>query len=151
MSMLKIAGNDSNGVARALRTNENGNAQIEHVWKIEEIPVFSSLSIRDTSAHWSPRIDLSGYAIVSMRIKNTLDSSVRLQCAVDIGGSDSTEYLYSATNSNLNLTLETSTNMKLLTPDEYPWLQYLHYLKFRASCDSAPNSGSLTVTVVGRR
>lgn len=149
MSMLKVAGVDGNGQAKAFRIDGTGRTEIAHTWAAEEISVLDSVQIRDTEAAWTDRVNISGFATVSLRVRNSLDQPVAIVFGVDTGESNTT-YLKNYGGSNLGFTIPSGSGIRLITPEEFPFLQYLKNIRIRYSCSTAPESGSLSIDIVGR-
>ena len=150
MSMIKIAGITDNGNPVGLRVDDDGNIQVEHTWEADRIDVFRDLAITDTAAKWSDPIDISRYAIVSLRIHNSLDQPVTMQFGADTTDT-TTAYLYDKNGSNIRLVANNDNKIEILTPEDLPVLHYLKHIRLRAQCDTAPTTGTLTVVIVGRR
>lgn len=149
MSMLKVAGVDENGQPKGIKTNSNGKPEIVHEWAADEISVFSGNQIRDTNAVWSSRVDVSKYATISLRVQNTHDQPVDVIFGMDTGANNTT-YLKNYGGSNLGFTIPASSDARLITPEEFPFLQYIKNIRIRCSCSTAPTAGSLSVTIVGK-
>ena len=147
--MLKVAGVDENGQPKGIRTDLNGRTEIAHKWEADEVSVFSETQIRDTSAVWSDRVNVSKYATISLRVQNTHDQPVGVIFGVDTGA-NSTTYLKNYGGSTLGFTIPASSDVRLITPEEFPFLQYIKNIRIRCSCSTAPTAGSLSVTIVGK-
>ena len=149
MSMLKIAGVDSNGQATAFKLDSEGRSEVVRTWSAEAVPVFANEEIRATDAVWSSRVDVAKYATLSLRVWNGLDQPVSISFGVDTG-SDSITIMKNYGGSNLGFTIPVGSGVKMITPEEFPFLQYLQKIKVRAACSTAPTSGSLSISIVGR-
>ena len=149
MSMLKVAGSNANGQAKAFLTDDAGRTVTVRKWTAEETVLVDGIQIRTTDATWSERLDVSGYASVSLRVSNSHDQAVSVIFGLDTGA-DNTTYLKNYGGANLSFTIPASSGVRLITPEEFPFLQYLKHIKVRCSCETAPTSGGLTITVVGR-
>ena len=149
MSMLKVAGSNANNAPKSLRTDDDGKLIVRHEWVVEEIPLVNALQIRDTVDHWSDRLDLSKYATVSLRIYNSHDKPVSIIFGRDYS-TESTGYLKNYGGATLGFTIPASSGSRMVTPEEFPFLQYLHGIKLRSACSTAPTNGGLYITVVGK-
>lgn len=149
MSMLKVAGSNANNAPKSLRTDDDGKLIVRHEWVVEEIPLINTLQIRDTVEHWSDRLDLSKYATVSLRVYNSLDQPVSIIFGRDYS-SESTAYLKNFGGATLGFTIPASSGSRMVTPEEFPFLQYLHGIKLRSACSTPPTAGGLYITVVGK-
>lgn len=149
MSMLKVAGSNANNAPKSLRTDDDGKLIVRHEWVVEEIPLVNGLQIRDTVEHWSDRLDLSKYATVSLRVYNSHNQPVSIIFGRDYS-SESTAYLKNFGGATLGFTIPASSGSRMVTPEEFPFLQYLHSIKLRSACSTAPSAGGLYITVVGK-
>lgn len=150
MSMLKVAGTNANNAPKSLRTDDEGKLVVRHEWVTEETALVSGLEIRDTVDHWSDRLDLGKYATVSLRVYNSHNKPVSIIFGRDYS-SESTTYLKNYGGATLGFTIPASSGSRMVTPEEFPFLQYLHNIKLRCACpDEAPSSGSLYIAIVGK-
>ena len=149
MSMLKVAGSNANNAPKSLRTDDDGKLIVRHEWIVEEIALVDALQIRDTVEHWCDRLDLSKYATFSLRVYNSHDKPVSIIFGRDYS-SESTVYLKNFGGATLGFTIPASSGSRMVTPEEFPFLQYLHSIKLRSACSTAPTNGGLYITVVGK-
>jgi hypothetical protein len=147
--MLKVAGNNENGSPRAFLTDDAGRTVTVRKWTADEIAAVENLQIRTTDASWSNRVDVSGFSTISLRVSNAHDQPVSLIFGMDVG-EDNTVYLKNYGGTNLGFTIPANSGVRMITPEEFPFLQYLKYVKVRCSCGTAPTSGYLTITIIGR-
>lgn len=150
MSMLKIAGVNDGNEARGIKTDENGLVKTRHIWETDQIYLFNDQEIRSTSAIWSDTIDVSEYAIVSLRVYNNMNKPATIRFGSDLTPSN-TSYLYDKDGTSLSLNINNDSKIEMITPEDFPALHYLKRIRIRASCEESPTSGSLTVIVFGRR
>lgn len=149
MKLLSIAGKKDSGVASPFSLNNNGDVKAQRTWGIEEVTIFDALQIRETGANWASRISVGKYGTISLRISNTLDQPVVINIGSDFGD-DNTTYQKNFGGANLGFVIPSGSGARMITPEEFPWLQYLQYAKLRASCDTAPTSGSVTIKLIGK-
>ena len=149
MSMLKVAGINENEQPMSFKVDNAGRLQVVHQWQSEEIFIFNQTQIRDTANNWSSRIDVSKFATISLRIGNTHNQPITCVFARDTGAVNTT-YLKNYGGSNLGFTIPANSDMRLITPEEFPFLQYLQNIRIGAKCSNAPESGYLTIILVGR-
>lgn len=151
MSMMKVAGKNPSGNAAAFAVNANGNQLVEHAWVTEEILAADSVEIRDTSVHTTSRYDVGEYGLLSLRVYSSLDQPLNIQILKDTEANNTT-YMYSSTGGALIISLPASDGkIRIVTPDDLPYLPYLHHLRFRLTCSTAPTTGFVKITIVGRR
>lgn len=149
MNMLKVAGNNENGQPRAFLTDDAGRAVVVRKLESKEIRIVDSVEIRSTDANWSDRVDVSEFAFVSLRIGNSLDQPVNIIFGLDTGN-DNTSYMKNYGGTNLGFTIPANSGARMVTPEEFPFLQYLEHIKLRYSCGTEPTEGKLSIAIVGR-
>lgn len=146
-----------NAFARALSVDANGVMHTKHIWESKEKSVCFNQQIRDTDAHVYPasgadRIDISDYAVSSIRIQSSLDQPCTIRFYNDIGTSnDAGSWLANANGKAYAFTVPVGNTTIALLPEDFPPLYYLQGLRIRVSCDSSPTSGTLTVSAICRR
>lgn len=150
MSMLKVAGTNADGIPKSFRTDNDGKIVVKHEWITEEIQIVSGLELRDTTNVWSDRLDVGEYATISLRVNNTHNKPVSVIFGRDYS-STSTVYLKNYGGSNIGFTIPADSGSRMITPEEFPFLQYIHNIKLNCKCSEAPTEGSLYITVVGKR
>ncbi len=149
-NMLRVAGTRENGQAIGFKTDDVGRISITHKRSAECVTIFNRIELRDGNAVWSDKVDISHFALCSLRISNTHNQPVNFIFAYDALNTDTTTYLKNYGGSNLGFTVPANSGVRLITPEEFPFLQYLQNIKIRIQCPDAPDSGYLTVIVAGR-
>lgn len=150
MSMLKVAGTNADGIPKSFRTDPDGRAEVTHKWITDEIQFVSNVQIRGTEGAWSDRVDVGEYATISLRVYNSHDQPVTIIFGRDYAA-ESTTYLKNYGGSNIGFTIPADSSSRMITPEEFPFLQYLENVKVRYECSTAPTSGALYMTIVGKR
>lgn len=150
MSMLKVAGTNADGIPKSFRTDPDGRAEVTHKWITDEIQFVSNVQIRGTEGAWSDRVDVGEYATISLRVYNSHDQPVTIIFGRDYAA-ESTTYLKNYGGSNIGFTIPADSGSRMITPEEFPFLQYLKNVKVRYECSTAPTSGALYMTIVGKR
>lgn len=155
--MMKIAGKTSNSTAKGVRVDSDGNilAVAKREWEQTLLEVLTDDEIRDTTAKKvkpSPN-DVSSFAYISLRIVNSLDADISIQFYDDwhvTGGG----VLKDIDGNAFEITVPakvSATNYIVVTPDDLPILNLLHYLTLRVAAKTTPTSGSLTIFACGRK
>lgn len=150
MSMLKVAGTDENGLPKSFRTDADGRQEVTHKWVTDEISVLSDVQIRGTEAGWSNRVNVGEYATISLRVVNSHDQPVSIIFGKDYD-TNNTSYLKNYGGSNISFTIPANSGFRMITPEEFPFLQYLENVRVRYACSKAPTTGTLYMTIVGKR
>lgn len=155
--MMKIAGKTSGSVAKGIRVDNDGKLLVisEHEWTQTALVCLDTREIRDTNVVVAKPTnnDVSKFAYISFRIVNSLDASVSIQFYDDwhvTGGS----VLKDMNGNAIEVTIPAktdSTHYIVVTPDDLPILNLLHYLTLRVKANSAPTSGSISITAYGRK
>lgn len=152
--MMRICGKTDSATAKGVSVASDGSVRTDHKWNCTIIKLFDAMEIRDDSYHWSipDKIDLTGYAYISLRVVNTLGTQVEIRFANDI---DDGTYpmLLNSNGTIISYVLPSGSwsNMFVVTPDELPILQYLTKMKVWAKPASQPSEGSLTIWIVAKR
>ena len=149
MSMLRVAGVDETGQPRGFRTDEIGRPEVVHKWGTAEIAVTADTQLRDTSAVWTDRIDVSQFATISLRVYNSHDQPINVVFGKDTGD-DNTTYLKNYGGSTLGFTIPADSGVRMITAEEFPFLQYLKNVKLRLAANAAPESGKVSISVIGK-
>ena len=150
MSMLRVAGTDENGLPKSFRTDADGRPEVTHKWVADEIQVVSSVQIRGTESAWSGRVNVGEYATISLRVGNSHDQPASIIFSRD-DGSNNTTYLKNYGGTNIGFTIPANSGLRMITPEEFPFLQYIKNVKVRYECSTAPTTGSLSIIIVGKR
>lgn len=155
--MMKVAGKTSNSTAKGIRVDSDGKLIVisKREWEQTQLVVLDGDQIRDTNAKAAKPTsnDVSGFAYISFRIINSLDADVSIQFYDDwhvTGGS----VLKDINGSTIEITVPakvSATQNIVVTPDDLPILNLLHYLTLRVQAKTTPTSGSLSITAYGRK
>lgn len=137
--------------AKTLMLNEDGAVLESHVWD-GNITQIANEQIRNTSMLYKPQqpLDVSGYAINSLRFDNTLDQPVNVKLYQDDNAS-SPQLLNDLNGNNIGFTVPANKKGVIVTAEDLPVLNYLTKIMLWMKCDTAPTEGALVVKVVGRR
>ena len=153
---LPVCGRNNNQ-AKPIEATATGELKTIHVWESTVKDICYSQQIRDTSAHNYPadgvnRVDISEYAITSFRIVNGLDQPVTIRFYTDASAPTSLGTWLADKNGNAYaITIPTGTNQIIITPDDFPVLNYLRGIRVRVNCDTAPTSGTFAMYAICRR
>lgn len=155
--MMKIAGKTSGSVAKGVQVDTDGKLIVvsKREWEQTTLQILDNDEIRDTNAKAAKPSsnDVSSFAYISFRIVNSLDADVSIQFYDDwhvTGGS----VLKDINGNTIEITVPakvSATQYIIITPDDLPILNLLHYLTLRVKAKTAPTSGSLSITAYGRR
>lgn len=151
--MMRTAGRTSGGVAKAILVSDNGSPIVERSWAAVDTKVFD-VEIRDTNAHNTVTegtvLDISSFPVNSLRIRNTTEKAVTIQFFNDLNNNNTTYLGVDDTEATIQLSAD-NKKYQVFTPQEFPFLNYLHYLKFHVKAAETPETGSVVVYHCGRR
>lgn len=155
--MMKIAGKTSSSTAKGIRVDSDGKLIVisKREWEQTALTILDGDQIRDTNAKTAKPTsnDVSGFAYISFRIINSLDADVSIQFYDDwhvTGGS----VLKDINGNTIEITVPakvSATQNIVVTPDDLPILNLLHYLTLRVQAKTTPTSGALSITAYGRK
>jgi len=155
--MMKIAGKTSGSVAKGIQVDNNGKLIVisKREWEQTALTILDNDQIRDTNskAVKPTSNDVSSFAYISFRIVNSLDADVSIQFYDDwhaTGGS----ILQDINGNSIEIAVPakvSATRNIVVTPDDLPILNLLHYLTLRVQAKTTPTSGSLSITAYGRK
>ena len=126
---------------------------IRRKWKADIVPVYNKTYDLYPGSPFvvvTDDVDLSDYAVVSLRVINTLGTDVTLKFLGDTGDQD-TSWLAGATGVPYEVVKESGNLETVILPDDLPILNYLKTLKVRISTAEAPTTGALNIYAICKR
>lgn len=145
--MMRIAGRTSGGVAVPMLADANGNISTTRSWKKEWTAIQQNIEIRDTATVDLTPMDVSGIPTFSLRIINRLGVPVTIWLKTDVNTSNG----YSLTDVNGNaftITVQPTNSYVIITPEDWPILNYIKLLRLCVKASSAPSSGAFEAYMV---
>lgn len=151
MKFLPLCGR-YNGNAKPIEASSSGNLLTNHVWETKKQLLCYNLEIRDTNAHVTPgaALDVSDYAINSLRVSNGLGVNLSVNLYDDISPNNDT-YAANSENTPISFTIPASSYIQMITPEDIPQLNYLSKFKLMIVAASAPASGKLSIWLISKR
>ena len=148
MSMMKIAGKSPSNTAVAVAADANGCVKVKHVWETV-VETLLNEAVSDTTAHYVPsnsaNLDVSDFALVSIKVRNAADKPVNLILA------DKGNYLLNSSGEYNQVTVDAG-KMIMITADDFPCLNVVPDFSIRYKYAEAPtNSGKLQIYVNKKR
>lgn len=158
MGFLKVGGRyiDSNDTeyAKPLAVSEDGLAYVSRVNKMEIISIFNEVSKRDTdtiSFYGENTIDVSDWTSCCILLSNKLDVDASLRLFSQTSKSSS-QYLKNVNGEAIAIPLpHITTGEIIITPDDFPILNYLRYFKGGIYFSTAPSSGTFSLSLIRKR
>lgn len=151
--MMRTAGRTSGGVAKAFLVDSNGEPIVIREWAETDTKIFD-VEIRDTSGHKNITegtvLNVSTFPVNSLRVRNTTGKAITIRFMNDLN-SNNTAYLV-VDNATAKIDLSANNqNYQIFTPQDFPFLNYLHYLKIEVVASETPTTGSVVVYHCGRK
>lgn len=155
MSIMQIGGKyTANGTSTAVgvEVDSSGKVSTNKNWRFSYDKAVDSYELRDTNTHYSftsgvgQSVDVRTSGLVSLRIKNTTDQNITITLIQDTNKSASS-WLVDADGMQYSVVCGGGSTICIITPNDWPVLNYLSYLNLRFSASVAPTKGSLTVEV----
>ena len=147
---LPVCGKNPSDLATPVEVTANGELKNVHIWETNKTALLSAEEIRNTTAVVTNVVDVSDYAITSLRVYNSLDANVVINFYEDATNGMG-YWLADKDNLPVGITLAHGTYYMAITPDDIPQLNYLSKIKLRVAAATTPTEGSLTIYVVSKR
>ncbi len=148
--MIRIAGRTSGGTAVPMSADADGNIGTTRKWKKEWITLQTAMEIRDTSDHHLTAYDVSDIPVFSLRIINRLGVPVTIWLRSDVNTSNGYA-LIDKDGVTQRVTLAPNNSYITITPDDWPILSYIRYLRITVTAQSAPTEGTFEAYMVAMR
>lgn len=148
MSIMKIGGKSPSDTAVAVAVDANGCIKVKHIWEtVVETLCYEVIS--DTTAHYYPspstNLDVSDFALISIRVNNRTDQPVNLLLA------DKGNYLLNSDGQYNQITVNAGAKV-VITANDFACLNVIPEFSIRAKFTTAPtNSGRLEIFVNKKR
>jgi len=117
-------------------------------WSNTVETLVSQMEIRDANYHAAGSIDISQYAFVSLRIGNALGVPCTMNFYDDRISTSST-WMSRPDGSFVSVNIPAGTS--IITADDFKELPYMKFLRPIITPSAAPESGTITIQIVGRK
>lgn len=142
MGILKIGAKGSDGKAKAVASNNNGNLITERTWFCQQYDVYCGplTDLDDKGNFYTPAFSLAdkGAGLVSLRFQNTTGVPVQVTLCMDTFSVFNT--LYDIDCVSKSFLLSASRN-QVVTPDDWPILNYLQKISLQLTPQGTPADG----------
>ena len=128
--------------------DSNGNIITKKIWENPVSTIFTG-AYNDTLPHIQDAIDVSDCALFSLRIANQTSSEVTFTFKSDVTYNDIS--LKNADGQDYSITVPADKRFMMITPDDYPFLQWIRNLRLSIKFNTAVSSGTLTVYLVKKK
>lgn len=155
MSMMRVAGKGADDNAYGIRTDNNGFLIIKKQWAptVELNAATASFDEGDTDPVALLGIaEIGKYGLSSLRIANSTGVSVTISLYADRSDND-VSWLYDLEGNLISIIIPAESHLYVVTPDDWPILNYVDWLNLRITPNSAVVSSDnprVRVSVVGR-
>lgn len=145
--MMRIAGRTSAGTAVPMAADSAGNISTVRTWKKEWVTIEEGIAITTTTAYALPVFDVSGIPMFSLRFLNRLGVPVTVRFLSDINTKNGYNLVdeYASAHS---ITIPSTDDYIIITPDDVPILNYVRYVRMRIIVQTAPESGTFSAYAV---
>ena len=117
-------------------------------WSNTVETLVSQMEIRDANYHAAGSIDISKYAFVSLRISNDLSVPCTMNFYDD---RNSTSSMWMSRPDGSFVSVNIPAGVSIITADDFKELPYMKLLRPIITPASAPESGTITIQIVGRK
>lgn len=159
MGILKMGAKDPDGNAKAVASNKNGNLVTERTWFCKEHTIYagpltdSQTELRKDAEGklYSPEFSLTneGTGLVSLRFQNATGVPVKVTLCMDTFSTLNT--LYDIDGGEKSFLLTASRN-QVVTPDDWPILNYLQKISLRLEPQGTPAADkNITIRAIIKR
>ena len=128
--------------------DSNGNIITKKIWENPVSTIFTGV-YNDTESHTQDSVDVSDCALFSLRIANQTSSEVTFTFRSDVTANDVP--LKNADGQDYSITVPADKRFMMITPDDYPFLQWIRSLRLGIKFNTAVSSGTLTVYLVKKK
>ena len=136
----------------------DGKLKTKKAWENDLITIFDTAAQGQglpvsTSTIWTEQIDVSDAGAISLRIRQSTDTSYVVEFGTD---TSKTSYalreLESETNSiRINIPASSNTKYYIVTPDDVPILAWIRKIRLAITPAEVPTTGNLAIWVVAKR
>ena len=144
--VMKIGGKTPSNTVKGVAVNADGKLDTVKTWDMPIVELFSD-TVSDTEGHLATNLDLSPYPLVSLRIKNQTGVPVDITPLVDLWDNTNGLSLKYINGSTLTFQVPSDSNYFIVMPNDYPWLNYVKYLKLRIQATDTPAAETPTLSV----
>lgn len=149
MGMMKFAGKNEDGNAQAIALTNEGVQKINRTWKVEQTVLYNKMPDTDGTLM---SMDVSNYCLFSLYIENTTDVDIELQFTSP--NNQGSFWFLDSMGEYPKITIQAYSSGKgrhFIIPEDMPIMNYIAWLNLRIGFTSAPTTGTLKVTVIGKR
>ena len=148
MNVIPFGAKSPTNTVVGVSADSNGNIITKKNWENPVSVIFTGV-YNDTVSHTQDGVDVSDCALFSLRIANQTSSEVTLTFRSDVTSNDVT--LKDVNGQDYFITVPADKRFMMITPDDYPFLQWIRNLRLSIKFNTAASSGTLTVYLVKKK
>lgn len=139
-------------IAKGIATDENGAIHSKHIWETEAVRIADNESLTYGTALVFPseKLDISEYAFCSLRVASAVDAPIFIRFVSDVSKS-STAWMTKADGEDFVITIPNGNMLRVITPDDVPFLSCMRYLQVRVSTATQSATGAVTIYAMLKR
>lgn len=145
MNVTPFAGKSPSDTVVGVSVDADGKMITKKVWENPVTTIFSG-TYDDTENHTQEAVDVSDCGLFSLRVANTTDAAVTFTFASDV--TSNAVALKNAGGVDFAISVVANKRFMMLTPDDYPFLQWIRNLRIIVRFETVPSTGTLTVYLV---
>ena len=145
--VMKIGGKTPSNTVKGVAVNADGKLDTVKTWEMPIIELFSE-ELSDTDEHLAQNLDLSIYPLVSLRIRNRTGATVSVQPLIDLYNNTNGNSLKFINGDAIVFQVPSDNQYYMITPDDFPWLNYIKYLRLRLKATSTPTGDTPLLSVM---
>lgn len=143
--LLKVAGKSESGTAKPMLVTNEGSPIVTRDWRSMVEVLYPETEVRTDTYKLIKSTKVKDYGLISLRILNTLDSDLRMVFCGEYYGDVDNRYLIRDMASNNYIEINIGKGYSIITPDDFPILNYLETLYFQIKAETTPTEGVLAI------
>lgn len=145
MNVTPFAGKSPSSTVVGVSVDADGNMITKKVWENPVTTIYEG-TYSDTSNHTQDAVDVSDCGLFSLRVANTTNSAVTFTFASDV--TSNAVAMKNAGGVDYSISVVANKRFIMLTPDDYPFMQWVRNLRLIIKFETVPTTGTLTVYLV---
>lgn len=148
--LIKFAAKNPSDVAVPIAANADGAIFVSRVWETKVVNIHNITSFSGTSYVPTEYVDSSEWGVVSLRILNSTDKTITISPRTDTYTDGGHKFKLLSDTAN-QFKFDVPAGYWVVTPDDFPFLNYMTLLNLYVLTNEAPTTGKIQVDVVLKR
>ena len=148
MNVTPIGGKSPSSTLVGIAVDAYGVTKTKKEWENPVETIFEG-TYEDTVVHTQTGVAVSDCGLFSLRVANTTDSTVNLTFRSDVTSNDVALKNPEGTNYEINVAQD--SRFMMITPDDYPFMQWIRNLRLGIKFNAVPTTGTLTIYLVKKK